>query len=86
MTTLIKKILFNNKFEFLISYAIDFNSFDQMQNNLFVEKIILFKLSFILLLIAAVTTFSVMFIQNKQIVKQSIIETSFRYDIDLKVN
>ena len=58
-------MLFNIKSEFLISYAIDFNSFDQMQNNLFVEKIILFKLSFILSLIAAVTTFSVMFIQNK---------------------
>ena len=77
-------MLFNNKFEFLISYAIDFNSFDQMQNNLFVEKIILLKLSYILSLIAAVT-FSVMFIQNKQSIKQNIIETSFHY-IDLKVN
>ena len=77
-------MLSNIKSEFLISYAIDFNSFDQIQNNLFVEKIILFKLSYILSLIAAVT-FSVMFIQNKQCVKQSIIETSFRY-IDLKAN
>ena len=38
-------MLFNTKSEFLISYAIDFNSFDRMQNNLFVEKVILFKLT-----------------------------------------
>ena len=37
-------MLFNIKAEFLISYVIEFNSFDQIQNNLFVEKIILFKL------------------------------------------
>ena len=78
-------MLFYNKSEFLISYAIDFNSFDQKQNNLFVEKIILFKLSYILSLIAVVKTFPVMFIQNKQSIKQSNIETSLRY-IDLKVN
>ena len=55
-----------------------------MQNNLFIEKIILFKLSCILSLIVVVT-FPMMFTQNKQSVKQSIFETSFHY-IDLKVN
>ena len=64
-------MLFNIKSEFLISCAIDFNSFDQIQNNLFVEKIILFKLSYILSLIAAITTFFVMFIQNKPLNRAS---------------